>query len=581
MIRDIPWLPPVPQTTADWPPWEHALLGHRLQVLTETQTSPEARAREIARCDLSAPYFVNTYGFIYEARGEESYSEVQFEIDTPEGMEDHWLYEGQDLRSGIIPYIQYPFQIEVFAWLTQRMTSKGAGGDGVIVKARDMGLSNSVVFWLAHKWLFRRPFQARLMSRRENLVDATGDPDALFWKLDTFLMGLPPWLLANVAPGFDWKEHRLMMRLINPSTGNVISGESTQADAGRGGRATAIVYDEFAFMDGAGDIWSAGRGSTNHRLGITTPSIRKGLDVYNIVHGDEGYEQPAVLAIPWDQHPLHDNAWFNEEQKRDAPARFAQEVLLDWTAGAGDWVYPETHPFTPGHHPFVPHAGDLIIALDDGFDDEFSIVVMQYNISTGRISVLDSYQNSHKPLDFYGYLLRGVQTSEFAYGAREHEFMRFLHGKGPALYYGDAHGASMEQIAGTSIFGHLATKFGINVNYYIGPDSGTRLTFAQRRLQLGKILTFMDFDSTHGARYVLEALKKHRFKDPYDSEHMRDYREPLHSKWSHTVSALEYFACQFDVFKMTTAFGTGGINYTGKRITNGKLDRNLREQVPA
>jgi hypothetical protein len=69
----------------------------------------------------------------------------------------------------------------------------------------------------------------------------------------------------------------------------------------------------------------------------------------------------------------------------------------------------------------------------------------------------------------------------------------------------------------------------------------------------------------------LEALKKHRFKDPYDSDHMRDYREPLHSKWSHTVSALEFFAVQFDIFKMTTAGGRGGIRYTGKRIVDGKL----------
>ena len=573
MIRDIPWLPPVPQTTSQWHDWEERVLDHRIAMLQETEFSEEARAREISRCDLSAHYLVNTYGVIYEARGEEAYTEVQEAKQEQAAEEGTEVYADGDLRSGLIPYIQYPFQIEFFDWLTGRMLGTGSNGDGMVIKARDMGLSNSVVFWLAHKWLFRRPFQARLMSRRENLVDATGDPDALFWKLDTFLMSLPNWLFhAGTGASFDWKVHRLMMRLMNPANGNVISGESTQADAGRSGRATIFVYDEFAFMDGAGDVWTAGRGSTNHRIGITTPSIRKGMDAYNIVHGDEGYEQPAVLAIPWDQHPLHDDAWFNAEQKRDNPQRFAQEVLLDWTAGAGEWVYPETHPFTPGNHPYVPHAGDLIITFDDGFDDEFSIVVMQYNISTGRLSVLDSYQNSHKPLDFYGYLLRGTYTNDFHYGAREHEFMHFLKTKGPALYYGDAHGASIEQVSGTSAFQHLATKFGINVNYYIGLDSGTRLTFAQRRLQLGKILPYMDFDSTTGARYVLESLKKHRFRDPYGSEHSRDYREPLHSKWSHTVSALEYFAAQFDVFKMTTAFGTGGIRYTGKRITNGRLD---------
>lgn len=563
MVPEIPWLPSVPQTPDQWPAWEAAVLAYRLDVLRQAAGSEAIRAREIARCDLSSPYFANVYGLIYESRGEAAYHES-----AAPGSD---LPAPDDLRSGIIPYIQYPFQIEVFAWLNARLTSRGPAGDGVIVKCRDMGLSNSVVFWLAHKWLFRTPFQARLLSRRENLVDATGDPDSLFWKLDTFLMGLPDWLISAGAPGFSWGEHRLLLRLLNPANGNLIAGESTQADAGRSGRATIFVYDEFAFMAKAKEIWTAGRGSTNHRIGITTPSIRQGMDAYNIVHGEEGYERPPILAVPWDQHPRHDDAWFAAEQQRDEPQRFAQEVLLDWMAGTGDWVYPETHPYTPGNHPYLPHAGDLIVTLDDGYDDEFSIVVLQYHHDTGRLVVLTSYQNAHQPLDFYGYLLRGTYGDAFNYGPREHEFMHFLKTKGPALYYGDAHGAQIEQVAGTSVFGHLAAKFNINVNYYIGPDSGTRLTFTQRRLGLGKLLPFIDFDATTGARYVLEALKKHRFKDPGEGEHMRDYREPLHSKWSHTVSALEYFAVQFDLFKMTTLYGGGGITYTGKRITNGRL----------
>ena len=570
VVRDIPWLPPVPQYPHEWPDWEKRVLEYRLLVQQAAEADEGIRARELARCDLSAAYLANTYGLIYEARGEDQYTEAQVKLDDEDQI-IHDIPSPDDLRSGIIPYVQYPFQVETFDWLNARLTSRGLGGDGIIVKCRDMGLSNTVVFWLAHKWLFRRPFQARLLSRRENLVDATGDPDSLFWKLDTFLMGLPGWLMASAAPGFSWTEHRLMMRLLNPATGNFISGESTQADAGRGGRATVIIYDEFAFMDKGEEIWSAGRGSTNHRIGITTPSIRKGMDVYNIVHGADGYEQPVVLAIPWDQHPLHDEAWFQEEQKRDAPQRFAQEVLLDWMAGTGEWVYPETHPYQSGHYPYVPHNGDLIVTLDDGFDDEFSLVVMQYQNDSGRLRVLTSYQNAHQPIDFYGYLLRGTLSDRFHYGQREQEFMRFLKDKGPALYYGDAHGASIEQVSGTSIFGHLASKFGINVNYYIGPDSGTRLTFAQRRLDLGKLLPFLDFDSTNGAKYVLDALKKHRFKDPGDGDHMRDYREPLHSKWSHTVSALEYFAVQFDLFKLTTNWGKGGIKYSGRRISEGRL----------
>ena len=239
-IRDIPWLPPSPQSPQDWEEWEKLILEHRISVLYGADhgvdgLTPEAvRAREITRCDLSGEYMANTYGMIYEARGEEGYQEnlVYNEED------DSWLYNEEDIRSGIIPYVQYPFQIDFFDWMTERMLSRGPMGDGVVIKARDMGLSNSIVFWIAHKWLFRRPFQARLLSRNERLVDQTGDPDSLFWKLDTYLMGLPSYIFDHGAPGFDWRQHRLMLRLMNPANGNLVSGESTQADAGRGGRAT-------------------------------------------------------------------------------------------------------------------------------------------------------------------------------------------------------------------------------------------------------------------------------------------------------------------------------------------------------
>lgn len=569
LIRQIPWLPPVPQSPAEWENWEAQVLEHRIRTIWETQNNPDLWAREIARCDLSFEYMANTYGVIYEARDEEEYDPEYIEAGDYSFVTDE-DYADVSSRSGIIPYIMYPFQIDVADWWRERMKSRGPQGDGVIIKARDMGLSNEACFIIGHDWLFRRPFQARMLSRNEGLVDETGNPDSLFWKLDTFLMSLPQQIFQAGAPGFDWKTHRLMGRLINPYNQNLVGGESTQSNAGRGGRATVILYDEAGFMDDFSAIWSAGRASTRHRIAISTVSTRHGMDFHDLVMGEEGYVQPPVLAITWDQHPLHDNTWFEAEKARDTAQKFAQEVLMDWTAGAGEWVYPETHPYEPGNFPYIPHGGDLIITMDDGFDDDFSIVVLQFISQTGRIRVLESYQNKHLPIDYYGYLLRTTANDQFHYGNREHQFMNFLRNKGPALYYGDAHGAAIEQISAESIWGHMAIKFGITVNYYIGPDSGTRLTHAQRRLQLGKLLPFMDFDSTAGARHVLEALKKHRFKDAEGKDQMREYREPLHTKWSHTVSALEYFAVQFETFKLTQAWGRGGIAYSGRRIQHGK-----------
>lgn len=568
-IPIIPGLPPTPQDPSEWAEWSRRVMEHRVKVAYLGQINEEIRAREAIRCSKSFLYCASTYGHIFEARGEDNFGSEEWSDDEWEGLvDDDETYAMPVKRGGVIPFIPYPFQIETSYWIDQRMRSHGAAADGAVVKARDMGLSNIFAFWAAHKWLFRTPFQARLLSRNERLVDRTGDPDSLFWKIDTFLMSLPDYIFEYGAPGFDWKRDRMMMRLINPKNGNLISGESTQADAGRGGRATVIIYDEAAFMDDFGDIWSAGRASTNHRFAISTVSLRKGYDFYNLVHGEDGYTQPSTLKIEWAEHPDHDMQWFESEQRRDTPNKFAREVLMDWHAGAGEWVYPETHSFEPGEFRWEPHAGDFIISIDDGGDDYFSLLFMQYIEETGRIRILKSYRNAHQPTDFYGELLTSRPSSRFRFGREERELMAWLKTKPPAVYYGDAHGAHLEQIANQSVYGHLWEKFGIQVNFYISPTEGTRLSFRQRRLAAGKLLTFTDFDNDPSAQFALTAFKRHKFRE--DEEHKEinnEAREPLHSnQWSHIVSAFEYFAVQFDLFLMTTARGRKGkIQYTGAR----------------
>lgn len=561
-IPGIPGLPPLPTTPEEWPEWKERILEHRVRTRYEAERSPEIMAREIARSDKSFLYMLTTYGNIYEARDEDEYTDDEYQ--EQEEYETEWNIDSPE--GGIIPFIPYPFQVETAYWIDGRMRVRGGRGDGVIIKARDMGLSNLAAAWTAHKWLFRDPFQARLLSRREDLVDRTGDPDSLFWKIEMFLMALPDWLFYAGAPGFDWKQHRLMMRFINPSNGNFISGESTQVNAGRGGRSTIIIYDEAAFMPNFGEIWSAGRASTNHRLAISTVSTQQGMDFYNLVHGEDGYISPPTLAIEWSEHPEHGNEWFELERERDHPDKFAREVLMDWHAGASNWVYPETHSKEPGPYPFVPYGGDFIIAMDDGSRDDFAIVFMQYIRETGRIRVLDSYTNSGQPADFYGELLTGQLSNRFRWGQREINLANWLKNMPPATYYGDAHGKQIEQIANESLWGYLWSKYGIVVNYYINSESGTRLTFETRRMQMGKILPMFDFNNNVGGIDALTAFKRYRYK-PRDEDkgEQTEPKEPLHDKYSHLVSAVEYFAVQFSAFRLISGRGGRKIQYTGKR----------------
>jgi hypothetical protein len=575
------------------------VLQYRLETYDRVARSADERAKEVARCSKSFLYMANVYGSIFEARDREMdweenplTPEDALGLPATEGeaalhklyIEDDTTYESATGQGGVIPYIMYPFQVELSQWIDDRMRRPGNLGDGAIIKARDMGVSNLACFWGAHKWMFRSPFQLRILSRKEELVDQKGNPDSLFWKIDTFLMSLPAWLFMGAVPGFNWRRDRMDMRLINPSNQNLIAGESTNANAGRGGRATAVFCDEAAFMPNFRAIWTAIRASTRHRLIITTPSVDQGLDCYNVVHGEAGYTAPPTYKIPWDAHPLHDITWFHEEQKRDDPQKFAQEVLMDWFAGSGEWIYPEAREITEqngriGYFPYEPGMGPFAITIDDGYDDDWAMAFLQYNERTGRWRLLDGYAKSHLPPDYYGSLLKSIYLGDFVYDAEAKRVMHWLKIMPPAIYFGDAHGAQIEQVSQTSVYAHLSDRWGIDVNYYIGANEGTRLPFSKRRLELGAILQVLDVNDTPGARSVLQAIKNHRFKtQENDGNSVTEQRTPIHSKWSHFVSAMEYLAVQREMLDFASKMSRGDMTYSAPRA--GRSDRGQLPSTP-
>lgn len=545
-VPNIIGLPESPQSPADYHEWAKLVLAHRIRVHAETNhknksVRDRARARELVLISRSSMYLAAVYGGIYEARVED--------INDPE-----------DIDLGImIPFIPYPFQIELWYDLDDTIQSKGPAGDAAWIKARDMGLSNLAAFWVSTKWLTKRVFQARILSRKEALVDQTGDPDSLFWKIQMFLMGIPDWIIQHFARGFDWKHHRMMNRLINPKNHNLISGESTQANAGRGGRATIIIYDEGCFIPDLRQIWTAGRGSTYHRLLISTVSVEEGLDCFNLVHGKDGYTQPRVIMVPWTEHPDHDLEWFAQEAARDSEEGIRREVLMDWNAGGGDWVYPETHTYATGPYPYIPGAGDFYVAIDDGYDDDFAIVFIQRINATGRLRVLDGYRNNHKPVDFYGSILRGIPRSNFVYNERELELMRWMREMPPFTAVGDPHVRHTEQVAGMSVYDRFLSEWGIAI--LVDPLQNKPKDL---RTATGALLPLTDFNDTPGAAQVLEALQRWKFPKSTGVERVTEARNPIHSQYSHFASAFGYFAVNNELFKLIGE-GGGGIKYVGSR----------------
>ena len=121
------------------------------------------RERVLDLCGKSILFWVNYFAWTYNVKTvDENGNEIP-------AKEQH------------VPFITWPVQNDAFREL---ISSIQEGRDVLIDKSRDMGASWICITTAVWQWLFRPGSQILLTSRVEDLVDRTGDPDTLFWKID-------------------------------------------------------------------------------------------------------------------------------------------------------------------------------------------------------------------------------------------------------------------------------------------------------------------------------------------------------------------------------------------------------------
>lgn len=202
----------------EWFRWRDRLTAVRAEVHTALRARPELRPAELALCAKDAAYWLCMYGTIDEPRA----------------------IEGEDYFKDFAPFA---YQVHLLQWFVRLCESPDVG-DGYISKARGLGATWILCAGATWAWLFK-PWRGILVSRKEDLVDKPRDLNSMFGKIELLLDFLPLWMMPS---GFDPNRDRLKMMLKHPKTRAQITGESTTSKAGRGARATYIIYDEAAFI---------------------------------------------------------------------------------------------------------------------------------------------------------------------------------------------------------------------------------------------------------------------------------------------------------------------------------------------
>lgn len=256
---------------------------YRRLLIEKCVADPVFREQVWIRCSRDFVYWVDTFLFTYDPKSHPS---------CPSR-----------------PFILYPYQEQA----AERILKALGVEDILAEKTRQMGFTWLVIAIFVWRWLFRRGQSFLVGSRKESLVDKTGDPTAIFWKADYILEKLPAWM----RPSYE----RTNQHFYNLDNGSTIDGESTNDNFARGGTRTAIALDEFPAVDNGHEILRATRDATHCRLMIGTPCGASGA-YYDTREKLLATSPDSVLRMHWVLHPDYSKGLY---QLTDDVTRF--EIL--------------------------------------------------------------------------------------------------------------------------------------------------------------------------------------------------------------------------------------------------------------
>lgn len=434
-----------------------------------------------------------------------------------------------------IPFKMFPFQKRLIRQLNESINN---GEDIFIDKSRKMGVTYTILSLFLWRWLFIPGQTLYVGSRKEDYVDnrrggITGNKEeSLFGKLDYMLSRIERDATFILPEGFNRFKHFTYMSLINPETGNSISGESANPDFSRGSRKTAILLDEFAFWDFGNAAWGATADTTNCRIIATTPGhkpskakrLRFGQDKENI----------KVVTLTYDLDPRKTKKWLEQERGRRSTEDFNREIMVNWEVSITGRVYPEIENAAYGDFPFIANK-QLYVSWDFGLDGT-ACLFWQINPANGKPRLVDSYTNQDQVIQFYFPLFGRPIDSKFIYTDDDLKAIRELSSFPKAIHYGDTDVNKKSFVKNTTTSVEL-NKIGVFVST-ITPNH-----FVERR-DITKVYLAKGIEINANSRneFAFEAFKMYRCPTREEtSQATTPIVKPIHDWTSHPSTALEYF----------------------------------------
>jgi len=439
-----------------------------------------------------------------------------------------------DPRPDVIPhdidFVLYDFQVSTVSDIVNDIFN---GGDLFIEKSRDMGVSWIVLSILLWCWLYVDGFQALVGSRKEDYVD-NGQMDSLFGKLDYLLRTIKDRQL--LPPKLDITKHRTYMKLVNPDNGNTILGESSNKNFSRAGRYSIVFFDEFGFWPDARRSWQAAGDATKCRLAVTTPP-----DEPSFAKTLRFSDKIKILTLHWRLHPKKDQSWYEYEKTRRSEEEVLHELDISWEYSSVGKPYPEIKSVSIGQYGYDATL-PLYISLDVGLD-AVAIGYYQPVRNSNYITLIDSYENYDKIIDWYAPMFGKPIDSQFEYTDSDIEFINRVKLWQGGIFFGDPSGKQRHVESNVSPYEILRKQFNIIVQ-----TNDIENDWSSRKEATKRLLSHFRINDTPNNKWFVDCVSSARYpkRDAETSQSTAPISKPVHDWTSHNRTQLEFFAVNYN-----------------------------------
>jgi hypothetical protein len=530
--------------------WEVRRYRSKIARICEHDRGAQATEREI--CAAAPAYFVNVWCQFYEER----------QGQTPFG-------------AGWLPAIQQEYMVDLLAWLGARLAAPG-GMDavGAISKPRDITATTTICQWLLHGFLFLPVYSAKVISRKEELVDTAGDMDSVLERIASHLFAdedgwcpLPAWMRPEgIDDGF--KLYRQHLKLARPGNRNRIRGESTSKRSARGGRSTVGFIDECSYIDRLELLLGAIMDSIQCLILASSESIETTEAFQEYTKKLREHNPRSVLELEYWLNLYHDDLWLAKKKAQAvSEAAFRREILRDAYAGFTDFIYQDFRQSRPAPGDFPYEAPmPLYVGIDPGFDDHTAIGWVAKDTERNRYRLVEARTWRLQEPEFYAHILAGTwllptgEHAEFVFADADYRLMQWSWGLPRPTVCGDPSGWARKHAAADSVYDRIQRRYklitgrALDIRKHYGVNE--QRTFQARWNALRALLRRLDFNDTAGCRHVMDAIAAMQLEADRSDGRLREQREPRHNWATHPTSMMEFLAQALELMELLAASTT-------------------------